>query len=194
MKYIDFRNKIKIPLFSRRDIKLLGLKVFDYQLSSWQKAGHITKIKNGLYAFSDSTEKIQPEEIADLIYAPSYISLEKALSFHGIIPEMVPTITCVSPKATRKFKNSLGYFTYRHVKPSLFFGYRQQPGGNKSFLLAEPEKALLDLLYLNNIGSEAGLVELRINWRGLNKGKLNKYAVVFGKANLIKLLNKHAQL
>lgn len=173
------------PVFSKQDLKLLGVKVFAYQLSLWQKQGYIIKVKNGIYVFADCLEKVSPEDIASLLYSPSYISLEKALSIYGLIPEMVYSITCITPKATRRFKNKFGGFIYRHIKPSLFFGYRQIKGKNISYLLAEPEKALLDFIYLNTskIKNKHDLEGLRLNWKVLagliSRDKLKQYLKLF---------------
>lgn len=183
-----------MPIFSRQDLRLPGVKVFAYQLSLWQEQGHIIKIKNGLYAFSDRFSTVTPEEISSLLYAPSYISLEKALSSYGIIPEMVYSITCITPKTTRRFKNISGGFVYRHIKPNLFFGYRQVKGKNIPYLLAEPEKALLDLIYLNSskIKNMADLEGLRLNWKVLkeliSRAKLKKYLEPFKNKAMQKII------
>jgi len=180
MKYNAFKEKINAKLFTRQDIRLLGLKIFAYQLSLWQKQGYITKLKNGLYIFTESLIGTNPEEIAQLLYEPSYISLEKALSIYGLIPEMVYAITSITAKATRRFKNKLGVFTYRNIKPNLFFGYTRKPTG---LMIADPEKALLDLIYLNKIKTEAALAELRLNWSTIkklfNKKKFKKFAAAY---------------
>lgn len=184
MKYTDFRKKIKMPLFSTQDIKFLGVRVFGYQLTLWQKRGYITKIKNGLYAFSETIGQIVPEELAGRLYGPSYISLEKALSFYGLIPEMVYSVTSVTPKTTREFKNKSGHFKYRNIKPDLFFGYKQKQGKIFPYLLAEPEKALLDLIYFNRLKTRDDLSGLRINWKNfkglIKKQKIKKYMNAFG--------------
>lgn len=148
MKYNDLRKMISGAVFSLQDVRLAGGKIFPYQLSFWQKQGLIFKLRNGLYAFEDRARNISPEEIAGRLYAPSYISLEKALSAYGLIPEMTYAITSVTPKTNRTFRNRLGVFIYRHLKPSLFTGYQEIIKGEQRYLIAEPEKALLDFLYL----------------------------------------------
>jgi len=165
MKYQELRKKISRPIFTRQDLRLRGLRVFDYQISLWQKQGNLIKLKNGVYLFSEDLDRVRPEEIAFQLYSPSYISLERALSFYGLIPEMVYAITSVTPKITRRFRNRLGNFFYRHIKPSLFFGYRETQG----FLLAEPEKALLDYLYLNKIRTKEAVEEIRLNQKIMRK-------------------------
>lgn len=181
MKYQDFRNSIKEPYFSSQDIKLLGLKVFPCQLSLWQKKKYIVKLRNGWYALADRLGEITPEEIAVRLYAPSYISLEKALSYYGFIPEMVYAATCLTPRGTRRLENVLGRFIYRHIKPELFFGYKEMG----KTLMALPEKALLDYLYFKarEIKDGDALLAARFNYALIRKTidhkLLAEYAGIF---------------
>ncbi|MFH0886785.1 MAG: hypothetical protein V1843_01325 [bacterium] len=190
MKYQELRKKIKSPVFTSQDIRLLrgpagggAGRVFAYQLSLWQKQGYIIKLKNGVYAYADMLPEIMAEEISPALYGPSYISTEKALSFYGLIPEMVYAITSVTPRTTRRIKNKAGFFIYRQIKPKLYFGYKAKKGDRLSYLMAEPEKALLDLIYLNRINDVAKLDNLRINWKVakkiFNKAKIRKYAAKY---------------
>jgi predicted transcriptional regulator of viral defense system len=92
---------------------------------------------------------------ANKIYKPSYISLQYALAFYGMIPETVVQLTCVTSLKTASFENGWGQFVYQNLKPSLFFGYAPYPiehpsANGQYFLMATPEKALLDFLYLNS--------------------------------------------
>jgi len=79
MKYSQFSKKVQSPLFTSQDVRLAGGKVFAYQLSLWQKQGHIVKLRNGIYLFSDKVNDLAPEEVGGALYGPSYVSLEKAL-------------------------------------------------------------------------------------------------------------------
>lgn len=189
MKYQDLRKRIKRAIFTRQDLRLRGLKVFDYQFSLWQKQGYITRLKNGVYLFSEEAESVKPEELARHLYSPSYISLEKALSIYGLIPEMVYGITSITPKTTRRFKNRFGNFIYRHIKPALFFGYRERNG----YLMADPEKALLDYLYLNRVRTGAAFEGLRLNRKLTAEiyrpAVLSKYLKAFDDKALKELLN-----
>lgn len=191
MKYADFKQKLGAAIFSRQDIRLRGLKVFGYQLSQWQRQGYIKKIKNGLYLFAENEGSVLPEALAGKIYSPSYISLEKALAFYGLIPEMVYGLTSVTPKTTRRFKNKFGAFIYRHIKPSLFFGYKEIKNDATAYLIAEPEKALLDYLYLNWIKDPAAWDELRLNNKVLSSlirpQIMRKYLTAFNKKWLTKI-------
>ncbi|MFH1187394.1 MAG: hypothetical protein V1688_00870 [bacterium] len=180
MKYIDLINKIKEPIFSLQDLRLLGLKVFPYQISDWAKKGYIIPLKNGLYAFADKKNVLAGEHIAFSLYQPSYISMERALSFYGLIPEMVYSHTCVTAKTTRTFENIFGVFSYRHIKREMFFGYLELTKNNQPYLIAEPEKALIDFLYLNRnkIKTKADIDEMRFNsdeLKKIDRQKIKRY-------------------
>lgn len=150
--------------------KTIGREEFDYPqlksaLSSYQaidqkindllKSGAIIRVKKGLYVFgSDSRQSpICKESLANLIYGPSCISLEYALSHHGLIPERVQTITSVTPKRDKEFKTPVGSFTYRYLRANKYphgieqvWIDRQHP-----ILIATPEKALCDYVVLNDV-------------------------------------------
>ena len=163
-----------------------GQKLFDYQLSLWVKKGNLLRLKNGMYAFAKDKEKIEGEEIASFLYEPSYLSLESALSWHGFIPEMVYAYVSLTARINRKFTNDFGTFLYRHIKPGLFWGYTEIKTEHGHFLLAEPEKALLDYLYLNlsKIRNEADFDNIRFNMdtikEKLDADKFLKYLSAFG--------------
>ena len=189
MRYQQFEKEINKPFFSSKDISLSFLKVYNHQLHEWAKKGYIERIKRGFYIFSNRKNEIDAKEISFHLYDPSYISLESALSFHGVIPEIVYSLTCVTTKTNRKFNNSFGNFIYRSIKPSLFFGYNVIETRNSKYLMAEPEKALLDYLYLNSI-DEDGLSEMRINKEAINKEKLLLYAKEFNSKKINNLILK----
>jgi len=185
MKYEDLILLIQTPVFSKTDVMLAGGKIFDYQLTRWVKRGYLLKLKNGIYAFSKDYEKIKGEEVASALYQPSYLSLESALSSYGFIPEMVYSYTSVTAKINRTFDNKFGHFIYRHVKSELFWGYREVKTDAGRYLIAEPEKAVLDYLYLNlsKINSESDFENLRFNEdrlsETLDREKFLRYLQVF---------------
>ncbi|HQL98164.1 MAG: hypothetical protein BWX99_02766 [Deltaproteobacteria bacterium ADurb.Bin151] len=165
MKYDNLTKIIKAPYFSRSDALLGDQKLLDYQLSLWVKKGNLLRLKNGLYAFAKDKEKIKGEEIAAFIYEPSYLSLECALAWYGFIPEMVYAYVSVTARINRRFTNDFGTFLYRHIKSELFWGYTEMKTEYGHYLLAEPEKALLDYLYLNlsKIRNENDFAAVRLN-------------------------------
>jgi predicted transcriptional regulator of viral defense system len=120
------------------------------QLSRWRKAGKLLPLRRGMYALPElyRSKPINPAELANGMYAPSYLSLHWALGYYGMIPERVFEYTSVTSRAPRRFDNAFGSFSYRHVKPAAFFGCQVVDLGGSRMFLAEPEKALLDLWYL----------------------------------------------
>ncbi len=121
------------------------------QLSRWTKSGRLLQLRRGLYALADPWRKVEPHpfHVAARLREPSYISLQSALAYHGIIPEGVPVVTSVTTGRPERLVTSLGRFAYRHVKTALFRGYtRIEPAAEQYCFLAEPEKALLDLCHL----------------------------------------------
>ena len=122
------------------------------QLSRWVKAGKLLPLRRGMYAPAENyrTDAINPAELANQLYRPSYLSLEWALGFHGLIPEMVVTYTSVTSQAPQHFDNAFGRFDYRHVKQAAFFGMVTTTIQGQQVMLATPEKALLDYWYLNS--------------------------------------------
>ena len=193
MKYIDLKMTINRPFFTSDDIRLRDLNVYKYQLNSRQKKGYIIQAKRGVYVFSEYKDKISGFELAKLIYNPSYISLESALSQYGLIPEYVPSTTSVSTRTSRQFTNDFGTFYFRHIKPNLFWGYRIIETRVGKYLLAEPEKALLDYLHLNirKIKTETDIEAIRINYEEFNKivdkTKFILYSRAYANKKLLKL-------
>jgi hypothetical protein len=112
--------------------------------------GVIVRVKKGLYVFGEA-ERRNPycrELLANLLYGPSYISLEYALARHGLIPERVETVTSVTCGRSRAFDTPVGRFTYRRIPLGAFpIGMDlAETGDGRFFFLATPEKALADKL------------------------------------------------
>ena len=128
------------------------------------KRGHVIRIKKGLYVWGQDVDPtpFSNEILANLIYGPSYVSLEYALSFYGLIPERVATVTSVSFKKTKTFTTPVGLFSYEHLNQEAYApGVRLHIQGRQSFLIATPEKALLDIIALRDV-SDSVLENLRI--------------------------------
>jgi predicted transcriptional regulator of viral defense system len=195
MKYTTLLENIKNPVFSLQELKLMGYKVIHSQLSSLAKKGQIVKLKNGLYLLENKKELAIPENIALRLYEPSYISLEWALQTYNLIPEIVYNTTSITTKATRKFKNVFGLFIYKKIKNNLFWGYKKEEKNGQSYLIAEPEKALLDYLYFNlsKIKNEDDLAEIRLDsesLKSLNWKKLDEYLKMFNNKRIDQIINR----
>ncbi|MEI6587713.1 MAG: hypothetical protein WCO05_02060 [Candidatus Moraniibacteriota bacterium] len=195
MKYQEFKKSINKPYFNNLDILFKKLNVYAYQLSLWRKKEYIGRLKKGMYFFIEEKEKMIPQEISFLLYQPSYLSLESALSYYGLIPELVYAQTGVTTKTTRKFSNDFGNFGYRHIQSKLFFGYVAVETKFGKYLMAEPEKALIDYFYFNSgkINDQKDVSELRINQdelkRIIDRKKLDFYLKEFDIEKLTRSIN-----
>lgn len=151
MKYIEFKDALKeFTLFSVKDIRKIEPGFDKRRLSEWSDKNYIRKIIRGYYIFSDlALDENVLFEIANKIYSPSYVSLQVALSRYHLIPESVYEITSVTTRTTQLFKTPTASFSYRSIKPHLFFGYELVDYNQKTYKLAEVEKAILDYLYYN---------------------------------------------
>ncbi len=121
------------------------------QLSRWVKAGKLIQLTKGLYTLAEPHRKVTPHPfvLANAIKKASYVSLQSALGYYGMIPEHVPTVTSVTTQRPERVKTLLGQFAFRHIKKSWFHSYQQIDfGSGQRAFIATPEKALLDLVYL----------------------------------------------
>ena len=191
MKYINFRQQFTTPIFTSQDIRLLATDITPSQLTNWQKKDYLTKIRGGVYVFNDAKDTLSAQELSTILVEPSYISLESALFNHNLIPEVIFATTAVTIKNNREYDTYLGHFSYQHLKSELYFGYSQQPGQFRPYLIAEPEKALLDFLYLHpDYQTKVDIESLRLNleiFYALDQSKLDLYAKVF-PARVIRLI------
>jgi len=115
------------------------------------KSGLLIRIRQGLYLIASRTKQTLPDEfeLALLIYQPSIISLESALSYHSWIPEAVYTITCVSPKRAQEFKTPIGIFSYKHVPEQGFYlGVQRIATKTGTIFIADAWRALADFMYV----------------------------------------------
>ena len=183
MDFLTFRERMyPMGCFNINQV-LLWEKDFDRNnLTRWCQKGLLEKLRNQFYAFPEYRQEPDfSRYVANRIYAPSYISLHSALSFYGMIPEEVVQLTSVTTLKPAKFENAFGTFHYQHVKRSLFFGYEMKVMHNgRGLMFATPEKALLDLLYLNPYyKTEQDMEELRLDedfmQNELNRERLMAY-------------------
>ena len=194
MDFLSFREKMfPMGCFNINQV-LLWEKDFDRNnLTRWCRKGLIVKLRNEYYAFPEYKQVPDfSQYVANRIYAPSYISTHSALSFYGMIPEEVVQFTSVSTLKTAKFTNAFGTFFYQNVKIPLFFGYELKMMQNgRGLLFATPEKALLDLLYLNPFyKTEQDMEDLRLDndymQSEFDMARMEKYLTVFASKTLEK--------
>jgi len=193
MQYIQLKESLKdFTVFSLADIKKVESNFHRRRLNEWQDKGYLTKVIKGYYIFSDLKLNEQALfEIANRIYSPSYISFEMALFYYGLIPESVYGITSASTRRTYIFKTNIAHFTYRSIKPQLFFGYNLVNYDSKYFKIASCEKAVLDYFYINKqIKNNDDFMSLRINknafFKSVDEEKLFMYLKNFNQRSLTK--------
>lgn len=189
LKLIDVLNGLnqkKIRLFSPEEFR----RVFGISLRAAQefikdhKKDLFVKLKNGLYALRSNLPA--EAEIANRLYAPSYLSLEYALAHYRMIPETVYSMTSVTTRTTRIFTAEGRAYEYSRIKRKAFTGYRNLKTDAGVILIAEPEKALVDHLYFVDLKLKS------LNERLYLKGKVNNktvmhYAKLFERKSLIDL-------
>jgi len=182
----------KLYLFGANDIRaLFGLS--DVAIASllhrYKKQGFILQVKRGFYVFPD----VLPPDVyvANKIYAPSYISLEFALSYHGVIPETVYEITSVTTKTTRQFETLGKVFSYRKIKKTAYTGYEIQKQQGLSFYIADAEKAFVDANYLRLKNKQKPIS--RFNKEKINPERSLRYAKLFDNTKLIGIIKSTLQ-
>lgn len=148
--------------------------------------GLFIKLRNNFYQLSDSNPSLY--SIANRLYQPSYVSLEKALSHYRLIPETAYAITSVSTKPTREFINPRGAFSYQQIKRSVFTGYAPVELEGAVVLMAEPAKALADYLYFVCLGKIS--LNDRLDVSSVKKSELVRYAKTFDRPAMIPLIEK----
>ncbi|MBP7867035.1 MAG: hypothetical protein KA419_13920 [Acidobacteria bacterium] len=145
--------------------KRISTEEFDYQalldclrgyerprdkITALLRQGVIVRIKKGIYVFGPAYARrpYSREILANMIYGPSYVSLDYALHYHGLIPERVETLTSVSYGRSRRFQTPAGLFTYS-MTPSAAYqeGIDRVALDQGAFLIATPEKALCDKIH-----------------------------------------------
>jgi len=168
-------------------MKLSGLGYFAARKAAQKLVRENILIKLYPEFFANGFSTPQAEEVANVVYPPSYISCETALFHHGIIDQAPFVIVSVSTRKSRRIRIGDNHFLYHRIKNSLFWGYTQELG----YLMAEPEKALLDWLYLNPKKHVQFLLD-EVNWDMLNAEKVKKYSRSFPEY-VGKILGTHIQ-
>lgn len=120
------------------------------QLSRWMAQGKVIGLRRGMYTLSETYRRapLNPVVLANALYRPSCLSGLWALGHYDLIPERVVRFTSVTPRVPRRFENPYGVFDYRNIKQDCFFGFASVAAGDQKFMVAEPEKALLDHWHL----------------------------------------------
>jgi len=205
LNWTEFRNAlIEYKVFSTGDARKYFPGFDTKRLVEWQKKNYIRKLINKWYLFAEiPVDELLLFRVSNCLYQPSYISLESALGFYNFIPEAVYSMQAITTRKTISYKTTAGTFNYRTLKPAFYFGYRILHKEKLPVLVAEPEKALLDYLYLTaSLNTIKDMKALRMNYAALRQtvdwNKLDNYAQVFKSKTLdkrirhLKKLSLHA--
>lgn len=176
----------RLPVVSLVSIRSFIPGLRSETISRWNRSGKILIVAPGYYLLPDKKrDETDLFAIANRIYSPSYVSLESALSYYRLIPETTLAVTSVCTRKTRRINSPLCAFIYRSIQPQYFFGYEAKTGRKHSFLMASPERAIIDTLYLRrDISSAKDMLELRFDtevFKALNTMEILNLADRFNK-------------
>lgn len=167
-------KKLEQPVLLTRDVAAyLGtdVKHANKVLSRLQETGQLVRITQGRWAFPELLDHLALPTYLTSPF-PSYISLQSALYFHGMVSQIPHIIYAVSPGRTKLYETQIGTVSVHHIQPDFFFGYdRKRAGVN----VATPEKALIDMLYLfqtkNRLFRSIPELELprKFSWDSVNR-------------------------
>jgi predicted transcriptional regulator of viral defense system len=148
---IKFIKRFKRPYFTTRELSDVSQKaasVVTQSLNFLRKQGVVIKIYRGVWA-EVTNKALSPYAVLPYLFKSNrvYISFLSALHMHGIIEQIPQVITLASTSHTKKIKTSIGTYSVHKISPKFFFGFNWYKN-TENFLVAEPEKALADCLYL----------------------------------------------
>ncbi len=160
------------------------------RLHQWCKVGRLVPLRQGMYAIAEPYRRtpVHAAQLSNRLYTPSYLSMQWALSYHGLIPEKTVVFTAITPRVPRTFNNVFGSYAYHNIKQSAFFGYASTSIGDQPVLMALPEKALLDLWHISRGQWDANRMrEMRFQNHGaVDAEKLSAFAERFESPRLLR--------
>jgi predicted transcriptional regulator of viral defense system len=155
----------------------LSERVVRDALRRYEALGLVERVSTKIY-INHFNQQFSPRDLVNVLRPRSYISLESALVERGIITQSPSILTCVTPGYPQTFRGKSVSIVYRKISPGLYWGYEEKATRYNKYLIAEPEKALLDWIYLNRQeGLPTPLDELQLQF--LTPAKLRDYALRF---------------
>lgn len=151
MDIFEIKHKINTDIFDYQALSMAieGQSHKRRYISILVRKNYILRIKKGLYTWGAKVRNspLQLETIANLIYGPSYLALESAFSFYGLIPERVETFISMTTKRNKTFLTPVGEFEYIYQNPKKFsIGNTLINNASQKFLISTKEKTLIDYL------------------------------------------------
>lgn len=184
IKILHNKNIVLFDIADAQKIFNINKKNTLYKLlQRLEKSEVIIRVSNGKYQFA--LKQVNDFELANFLINPSYISLESALSFYGVLSQFTYAVTSVTPLKTQKIICQKKEYEYAHLEDKYFFGFEKKD----KFLIATPEKALLDQLYF--ISKKLRNLHLQdLNFKPINKKLFKKWSEKYSFAPLQKLIKK----
>jgi len=146
----EIRKSVKADIIDFQQLELIlhNYKKPRDKIKRLVDDGQLIRLKNGLFLFSEiyRKEPICLPYIANILYGPSYVSLQYALYWYGLIPEKVVEVTSVSVDRTKRFETNIGRFSYVQLGFEKYSPGIEIVHGSTPFLMARPDKALADLV------------------------------------------------
>ncbi len=169
------------------------------QLDRWVKSGRVLQLRRGVYLLQKPYVSLaaHPFAVANALKKASYVSLQSALAYYGMIPEYVPVTTSVTTGRPEECDTPIGRFQFRHISPKRFFGFEEMEiAPDQQVLMASPSKALVDLLYLTPHSDNPGyLRELRLHEpEGFNREALGAMVEKLGSSKVERAIRQVVQL
>lgn len=129
------------------------------KLTRLKQAGQLIQIRRGL--FISPEDQPSPRVLSSIIYGPSYLSFQFALSVHGLIPEGVKVYTSASFHKNKQkvYHTPLGDYYYYSLPPNVYpYGIQLEEENGSQYIIASPEKAICDSLY--KVHRKAGKIDI----------------------------------
>jgi predicted transcriptional regulator of viral defense system len=161
-------------VFSTGDLKKLfdvkSPNTLNKQIQGLVREQVLTRATKGFYYLTE--DEPLSFSLANVFYRPSYISLESALNYYGILIQSPRQVTSVTPKLTKTISNHDRTYSYAHLDPKYYDSYQTIDG----FLIATPEKALVDMMYFTSLNHASFSIE-ELNLSAINHTRLNHLAL-----------------
>ena len=194
MKFLTLLRTKNIVCFTSDDVrKIFEIKsenTLKHLLVRLRQEGIIEKLTRGKYLFLHGKRGTSDFEIANFLVIPSYISLETALSFYGLLEQFPYKITSVTPLKPREIKIRGKIFSYSQIKKDYFKDLVKI----NNFLIASKEKALFDYAYFFYKGLRTASALKDLNFTHLEKKKARKYLLNNAEGKFLSFLKKNVKL
>ena len=126
-------------------------------------------------------------ELVNVLRDDAYVSLESGLREYGISTQSPRTLTCVTKERPQEFKARTITISYRSISPRLYWGFLRKTTRYGSYLIAEPEKAILDWIYLGIQNGVAPALD-ELDFSSVDRPKLLSYARRFPRSTYLHVL------